>query len=121
MIKDTHHCSTALHVHQSAIPPIIPILRRPTVQQFTGKSKSAFYRDLKAGLFTKPVTIAEDKHGYPCSVGWPYNEVQAINQARIAGKSNAEIKKLVQELEASRCEDNKKLADSFNSPQEENG
>lgn len=106
MIANLHHCSTALHIHQSAVPPIIPILRCPTVLQITGKSKSAFYRDLRAGLFTKPVTIAEDRRGEACMVGWPANEVQAINQARIAGKSNSEIKELVAVLMAARQPDN---------------
>lgn len=110
MVANIHHCPTALHIHQSATPPITPILRRPTVQQLTGKSKSAFYRDLKAGLFTQPVTIAEDKHGDPCMVGWPANEVQAINQARISGKSNAEIKQLVKALMAARQPDSQELA-----------
>ena len=37
------------------------------------------------------------------SVGWPSNEVQAINSARIAGKSEADIRTLVNQLHAARC------------------
>lgn len=81
----------------SAIIPIIyPLLRRPVVEQATGDSRSTIYRKIQRGLFTKPVHIGGER------VAWPANEVQAINQARIAGKSDAEIKKLVIELETAR-------------------
>jgi prophage regulatory protein len=36
------------------------------------------------------------------AVGWPEHEVTAINAARIAGKSDAEIRELVFRLEAAR-------------------
>jgi prophage regulatory protein len=51
---------------------------------------------VRAGMFTKPVQIG------PRSVGWPSEEVQAINAARIAGKSDADIKALVNRLHAKR-------------------
>jgi prophage regulatory protein len=35
-------------------------------------------------------------------VGWPANEVSALNAARIAGKTDAEIGNLVTRLEAAR-------------------
>ena len=75
---------------------INPLLRRPIIEQSTGDSRSTIYRKIKKGLFTKPVNIGGDR------VAWPANEVQAINQARIAGKSDTEIKQLVVELEAAR-------------------
>lgn len=53
---------------------------------------------IKAGLFTKPVQIGER------SVGWPSEEVAAINAARIAGMSNSEIHELVQRPHAKRHE-----------------
>lgn len=82
----------------SAIIPIIyPLLRRPVVEQATGDSRSTIYRKIQRGLFTKPVQIGGER------VAWPANEVQAINQARIAGKSDAEIKTLVIELESARA------------------
>jgi prophage regulatory protein len=36
------------------------------------------------------------------AVGWPANEVAALNAARIAGKADAEIRVLVAQLEAAR-------------------
>jgi prophage regulatory protein len=38
----------------------------------------------------------------PRAVGWPSCEVAAINAARIAGKSDVEIRALVAKLEAAR-------------------
>lgn len=86
----------------NVLPTINPIYRRPVVSQATGYSRSTLYRKIKEGLFTKPVSLGADKSGNSCQVGWPANEVQAINAARIAGKSDSEIKKLVEELEAAR-------------------
>jgi prophage regulatory protein len=36
------------------------------------------------------------------AAGWPASEVQALNAARIAGKSDDEIRELVLKLEAAR-------------------
>jgi prophage regulatory protein len=80
----------------NVLPSINPLYRRPIVEQATGDSRSTLYRKIKKGLFTKPVQIGGER------VAWPANEVQAINQARIAGKSDEEIKTLVVELEAAR-------------------
>ena len=81
----------------SILPAANPLYRRPVVEQATGKSRTTIYRDIQRGLFTKPVEIGGDR------VAWPANEVEAINKARIAGKSDAEIRALVIELEAARA------------------
>lgn len=80
----------------NALPTITPLLRRPAVEAATGKSRSTLYREIAKTLFTKPVQIGGDR------VAWPANEVAAINAARIAGKSDDEIRQLVAELEAAR-------------------
>jgi len=72
------------------------ILRLPVVLKERGRSRSAHYQDIQQGLFTKPVSIGLR------AVGWPENEVLALNAARIAGKSNDEIRQLVIKLEADR-------------------
>ena len=73
------------------------ILRMPAVKAETGHaSHSSIYTAINDGLFTKPVKIGQR------SVGWPDTEVQAINRARIAGKTDAEIKALVDKLHADR-------------------
>jgi prophage regulatory protein len=75
------------------------ILRMPAVKAETGhRSHASIYNAIKTGLFTKPVQIGER------SVGWPDTEVKAINAARIAGKSEADIRALVIRLHAQRAE-----------------
>lgn len=72
------------------------ILRLPTVLRERGRSRSAHYLDMQQGLFTQPVLIGAR------AVGWPSQEVAALNAARIAGKSDEEIRALVVRLEAAR-------------------
>ena len=75
------------------------IFRMPAVKVETGhKSHASIYNAINAGLFTKPVKIGER------SVGWPSEEVSAINAARIAAKSDAEIRELVIRLHAKRVQ-----------------
>jgi len=76
------------------------IWRLETVKRETGKSRSAHYEDIKAGLMTRPVKLG------PRAAGWPSDEILAINAARIAGKADGEIRSLVARLEAARrdCE-----------------
>lgn len=82
----------------------IPILRRPAVSVATGKSRATLYADISRGTFVPPVKLGAR------SVGWPSSEVYAINAARIAGKSDAEIKQLVADLVARRKDAMKEAA-----------
>jgi len=69
------------------------ILRLPEVKALTGhRSHVSIYNAIHAGLFTKQVQIGQR------SVGWPAHEVETINRARIAGKTEIEIRRLVEEL-----------------------
>lgn len=72
------------------------ILRIPAVLQKRGRSRSAHYLDIQQGLFTRPVSIGLR------AVGWPEHEVDTLNAARIADKSDEQIRSLVLELEAAR-------------------
>jgi prophage regulatory protein len=73
------------------------ILRMSAVKAETGhRSHASIYNAIKAGLFTKPVSIGSR------SVGWPDYEVRAINAARIAGQSSEAIKMLVNQLHQER-------------------
>ena len=75
------------------------ILRMPAVKAETGhRSHASIYTAIKAGTFTQPVAIGQR------SVGWPSDEVKAINAARIAGQTEAQIKELVNRLHAKRTE-----------------
>lgn len=75
------------------------ILRMPAVKAETGhRSHASIYNAIRAGLFTKPVPIGQR------SVGWPKDEVLAINAARIAGQSDEQIRELVKRLHTRRAE-----------------
>lgn len=72
------------------------ILRMPAVKIESGLSRSTIYLRVSQGLWTKPVSL-----GYR-AVGWPSDEVEALNAARIAGKTDDEIRALVATMEAAR-------------------
>ena len=72
------------------------ILRLPAVLRERGRSRSAHYLDIQQGLFTCPVQIGLR------AVGWPAGELATLNAARIAGKTEEEIRSLVVKLEAAR-------------------
>ena len=72
------------------------ILRLPAIKTSTGLSRSTIYLRIAQGEFPKPVNLGGR------AVGWPASEVAALNAARIAGKSNTEIRNLVVKLEAAR-------------------
>lgn len=75
------------------------ILRIPAVLVETGhRSHASIYSAVRAGTFTKPIPISLR------SVGWPDNEVKAINQARIAGRSQDQLRELVARLHSKRAE-----------------
>lgn len=75
------------------------ILRIEGVKVETGfRSQSSIYENVRKGLFTNPVPIGAR------AVGWPAEEVAAINAARIAGRSDDEIRALVTRLHAKRVE-----------------
>ena len=72
------------------------ILRRKHVENRTGLSRSTIYLRIQEGTFPRPVSLGSR------AVGWPSDEVAALNAARIAGKSDDEIRTLVAKLEAAR-------------------
>lgn len=72
------------------------ILRLPAVKAETGSSRSTIYLRIQQGLWPKPIKLG------PRSIGWPSAEVAAINDARIAGFTDDEIRALVNKLEFAR-------------------
>lgn len=72
------------------------IQRLPAVKSESGLSRSTIYLRIAQGLWTKPISLGAR------AVGWPSSEVAAINAARIAGKTDDEIRALVIKLEAAR-------------------
>ncbi len=75
------------------------ILRLPEVKRVHGhKSDASIYNAIRDGLHTTGVSIGQR------AKGWPDYEVNAIIAARIAGKTDAEIRELVKALHAKRTE-----------------
>ena len=72
------------------------ILRVKGLQERIGKGRSSNYDDMRDGLMTRPVRLGLR------AVGWPSDEVDAIIGARIAGKTDDQIRALVRELELAR-------------------
>ncbi len=72
------------------------LLRLPAVKERSGYSRSTIYLRMAQGLWTKPVNLGAR------AVAWPSTEVAALNAARIAGKSDDQIRDLVLKLAAAR-------------------
>lgn len=75
------------------------ILRMPSVKARAGhRSDASIYNAIRDGLWTTGVAIGQR------AKGWPDYEVDAIITARIAGKSDDEVRELVKHLHAKRVE-----------------
>lgn len=74
------------------------ILRLPSVKGATGYSRSTIYLRIAQGLWPKQVSLGAR------AVGWPAAEVDALNAARIAGKTDNQIRALVRHLESARTD-----------------
>jgi len=71
-------------------------LRLKKVMDAMGISRSTVYLRIRQGLMPPPVKIGER-----CSA-WPNYEITAINAARLAQKSDSEIRELVAQLRRQR-------------------
>jgi len=82
------------HAINLEIASMAHILRLREVMERTGLCRSSLYRHLRASerLFVTPVRIGAR------AVGFPAHEVEAIIAARIAGRTDAEIRELVTQL-----------------------
>ncbi len=76
----------------------LQILRLPQVQARTGFSRSGLYKAITEGAFPSQIPLGAR------SVGWVEAEIDAVLTARVAGRSNDEIKALVQTIQAKRSE-----------------
>ena len=70
----------------------IEILRSAQAQKLTGRPRSSFYQQISQGLLPPPIKLGAR------AVGWLASEIEAVNKARIQGKSDYEIKILVASL-----------------------
>jgi prophage regulatory protein len=72
------------------------ILRMPAVKTESGLSRSTIYLRVSQRLWTKPVPLGAR------AVGWPSDEVEALNAAPHCRKTDDEIRDIVATLEAAR-------------------
>jgi prophage regulatory protein len=93
MIKDENRAG---HQTASASHGKTTILRIPAAKLESGYSRSTIYSRIAQGLWPKQVRLG------PRCIGWPAHEVATLNAARIAGKTDEEIRALVLKLEAAR-------------------
>lgn len=72
------------------------IQRLRQVLAVTGRACSTLYEDIRKGLWPPGIRIGG------VSVGWLEHETQAILAARVAGKSDEEIRQLVNDIVVAR-------------------
>ena len=73
------------------------ILRRKQVEAESGYGRSTIYLRISQGLWPRPVSLGAR------AVGRPAGEVTALNAARIAGKTDSDIRALVARLQNARA------------------
>lgn len=71
-------------------------LKLPQVSTITGRSRSKIYSDIKSQTFPSPIRLGVR------SVVWIDHEINSWVQAKIAGKTDEELKALVASLVAAR-------------------
>jgi len=71
-------------------------IRLPEVKERTGLSRSTIYDYIKRGIFPTSICLGARAKGFIES------EINAINAARMAGRTNEEICELVRRLAAKR-------------------
>ena len=77
-------------------PDVYTIVRRKEVEAATGYSRSTIYWRIEQGLLPKPIRLGAR------AVGWVAREINAVNAARIQGRSDDEIRVLVVQLHEER-------------------
>lgn len=78
------------------------LLKRSAVQEMLGIGRSALYEFVGASLVTPPIKASPSMGAGNQLVWWPSDEIEAIQSARIAGYSDAQINALVLKLTAAR-------------------
>jgi prophage regulatory protein len=72
------------------------LLKLSEVKKYTALSRTTIYTRIQEGLLTPPIKLGDR------ASAWPEDEIEAINNARIAGFSDDEIRELVKSLESRR-------------------
>ena len=72
------------------------LIRTIPARELLGFGKTQQYDEIRKGLHPKPVRIGTRATGFPA------NEMKALIDARIAGKSDSEIRTLIAAMHAAR-------------------
>lgn len=75
---------------------VLKLIKLPRVLEITATARSTHHKRIHEGLMVPGVRLGEN------SVAYPEHEVTTLIAARIAGKSDVEIRQLVADLVASR-------------------
>ena len=94
--KSPNQTSIMFNNAQGVLNMVTKIQRLPMLQSEVGLSRSSVYGHIAKGLLPKPIQISSR------AVAWLSHETDAIIAARIAGKSDDEIRELVTELMSQR-------------------
>ena len=78
--------------------------RAPDARRYFGVGNTTFYEWIRAGLMTPGILIGGR------SKAWPTRELNAIAAARIASKSDDDIRQLVRKLVAARSQADQSVA-----------
>ncbi len=74
------------------------LLKRSAVQELLGIGRTTLYEFVGASLLPPPIKASPSMGAGNQLVWWPSDEIEAIQSARIAGYSDAQIKALVSKL-----------------------
>jgi len=71
---------------------MIEMIRMKDLQKVTSYPRMAVYRKMKEGLLPRPISMGLRM------VAWPKSEIETVMYARISGKGDDEIRKLVVDI-----------------------
>ena len=77
-------------------PTVSALMRIEQALAFTGEKRSSYYAKAARSLMPMPVKLG------PRACAIPVRELEAVNAARIAGKTDDEVRALVARLHAER-------------------
>jgi len=76
----------------------IEFIKLSEVIKLRARGKSSTYLEIKNGLLTTPIKL-----GGRC-IAWPRHEIYILNAARLSGKSDDEIRQIVEALHIARLD-----------------
>lgn len=91
-ISSEKYLGGKLGASRSYMDHAVSVLRLPQVRQVTGLSRSTIYAAIKSGLFPPPFRLG------PRAVGFSSAAIEAWLAARVAGKTDGDIRALVSSM-----------------------